>query len=75
MKKNQRYIKLIFSDNIGIFTFDLNYEPVNRYLSYDVAFGSKIMPFNKIDKPLVVYRFSEHVATSLNNVAYIMTKL
>ena len=27
-------------------------------LSYDVASGSEIMPCNKIDKPLVVYRFS-----------------
>ena len=27
------------------------------HLSHDVAFGSDIMPCNKIDKPLVVYRF------------------
>ena len=27
-------------------------------LSYDVASGSEITPCNKIDKPLVVYRFS-----------------
>ena len=29
------------------------------YLSYDVASGSEIKPCNKIDKPLVVYRFWE----------------
>ena len=29
------------------------------------------MPCNKIDKPLVVYRFSGNV---FNNVSYIMTK-
>ena len=28
------------------------------YLSYDVASRSEIMPCIKIDKPLVVYRFS-----------------
>ena len=34
-------------------------------LSYDVASGSEIMPCNKIDKPLVVYRFSGNVMTSI----------
>ena len=28
------------------------------YLSYDVASASEITPCNKIDKPLVNYRFS-----------------
>ena len=45
-------------------------------LSYDAASGSEITPCNKIDKPLVVYRFTGNVMTSIiNNVAYIMTKL
>ena len=45
------------------------------FLSYDVASGSEITPCNKICKPLVVYRFSGNVMTSIhNNVAYI-TKL
>ena len=35
--------------------------------SFNVASGSEITPCNKIDKPLVVYRFS-------GNVAYIITK-
>ena len=44
-------------------------------LSYDVASGGEITPCNKIDKPLVVYRFSGNVMTSITTVAYIMTKL
>ena len=31
---------------------------VQIILSHDAASGSDIMPCNKIDKPLVVYRFS-----------------
>ena len=34
-------------------------------LSNDVADGSKITPCNKIDKPLVVYRVSGNVVTSI----------
>ena len=34
-------------------------------LSYDVAPGSEIMSCIKIDKPLVVYRFSGNVMTSI----------
>ena len=36
------------------------------YLSYDVASGSEITPCNKIDKPLVVYRFTGNVITSVH---------
>ena len=43
---------------------------IKRHLSYDAASGSEIMPCNKIDKTLVVYRYDVH-----NNVAIIMTKL
>ena len=35
------------------------------YLSYDIASGSEITPCNKIDKPLVVYRFTGNVMTSI----------
>ena len=31
------------------------------FLSYDFASGKEITPCNKIDKPLVVYRFSGNV--------------
>ena len=37
-------------------------------LSHDVASGSEIMPCNKIDKPLVVYRFSKNVMTSITKM-------
>ena len=37
----------------------------NIYLSYDVAPGSDVPPCNEIDKPLVVYRFSGNVMTSI----------
>ena len=43
-------------------------------LSYDVASGSKIKPCNKIDKPLVGYRSSRNVMTSITTLL-IMTKL
>ena len=32
---------------------------------YDVASGSEITTYNKIDKPLVVYKFSGKVMTSI----------
>ena len=35
------------------------------FLSHDVASGSEITPCNKIDKPLVVYRFTGNVMTSI----------
>ena len=52
--------------------FDRSY----KYLSYDVASESDITPCNKINTPLVVYRFTGNVMTSIMsnfNVAYIMT--
>ena len=36
-----------------------------KFLSHDVASVSDITPCNKIDKPLVVYRFSRNVMTSI----------
>ena len=35
--------------------------PEKQYLSYDAASESKITPCIKIDKPLVIYRFSGNV--------------
>ena len=40
----------------------------NCYLSYDVASGSEKTPGNKIDKPLVVYRFSGNFMTSITTL-------
>ena len=37
-------------------------------LSYDVASGSEMTPCNKICKPLVVYRFSGNVMTSITTL-------
>ena len=37
-------------------------------LTYDVASESEITPCNKIDKPLVVYRFTENVMTSITTL-------
>ena len=37
-------------------------------LSYDVASGSEITPCNKIDKTLVVYRFTGNVMTSITTL-------
>ena len=41
---------------------------LNLYLSYDVASGSEITPCNKIDKPLVIYRFMGNLMTSLTTL-------
>ena len=40
----------------------------DQILSYDVASGSEITPCNKIDKPLVVYRFTGNVMTSITTL-------
>ena len=37
-------------------------------LSYDVSSESEITPCNKIDKPLVFYRFSGNVMTSISTL-------
>ena len=38
---------------------------IKTILSYDVTSGSEITPCNKIDKPLVVNRFSGNVMMSI----------
>ena len=50
-------------------------EEAEFFLSYDVASGSEITPCNKICKPLVVYRFSGNVMTSITTLRKKMTKL
>ena len=39
-----------------------------HHLSYGIASGSEIMPCNKIDKPLVVYRFTGNFMTSITTL-------
>ena len=50
--------------NFPPFTTDVIY----YILSHDVASGSEITPSNKIDKPLVVYRFSGNVMASITTL-------
>ena len=41
-----------------------------KVLSNDVASESEITPCNKIDKPLVVYRFSGNIMTYITTLLY-----
>ena len=50
------------------FSSYLKHVGLNVVLSYDVASGSEITPCNKIDKPLVVYRFTGNVMTSITTL-------
>ena len=71
---------VLFLNRINHNTFYYLYQNVERitikvktsmkvlYLSYDVASGSEITPCNKIDKPLVVYRFTGNVMTSITTL-------
>ena len=43
----------------------LQVDDIKIGLSYDVASGSEITPCNKIDKPLVVKRFTGNVMTPI----------
>ena len=38
------------------------------YHNYDVASGSEITPCNKIDRPVVVYRITGNVMTSVTTL-------
>ena len=49
---------------LGWILFEVN----KMSLSYDVASGSEITPCNKIDKPLVVYRFMGNLTTSITTL-------
>ena len=65
----------LFQFVIFILSFSIIYSSISSSqqlnifsLSYDVASGSEITPCNKIDKPLVVYRFTGNVMTSVTTV-------
>ena len=51
--------------NIDIPYFE---QMVDHILSYDVGSGSEITSCNKICKPLVVYRFTGNVMTSITTL-------
>ena len=57
---------------------ELSIEPIFTVLlkiSHDVLSGSEVTPCNKIDKPLVVCRFSGKSYDVHNTVAYMIKKL
>ena len=54
--------------NMKVYLYDNSYHN-------DVASGSEIMPCNKIDKPLMVYRCSGKRYVVHSKIAYIITKL
>ena len=60
------------SSNAFLFSCEVPYKmewkEKNKTLSYDVASGSEIIPCNKIDKPLVVYRFSGNIIRSITTL-------
>ena len=60
---NGMYIRLRYTYHIYLKSL------VNKHaLSHNVASGSDITTCNKIDKPLVVYRFSGNVMTSITTL-------
>ena len=64
------YHQCFKTDNLIVCQNDLKQvtEQTLLHLSYDVASGSEITPCNKIDKPLVVNRFTGSVMTSITTV-------
>ena len=52
----------------NVFGGQVRQQVLYNVLSYDVASGSEITPCNKICKPLVVYRFSGNVMTSITTL-------
>ena len=67
---NNKILKLPNLDfdmaGMRFFGYCKNIENIN--LSYDVASGSEITPCNKIYKPLVVYRFTGNIMTSITTL-------
>ena len=62
------YFRVADSNNRTI--IDIYYSMILFYIlvSYDVAPGSEIIPCNKVDKPLAVYRFSGNVMTTITKL-------
>ena len=53
---------------LGFKKAELGCKMSELHLSYDVASGSEITSCNKICKPLVVYRFTGNVITSITTL-------
>ena len=62
------YLPMYKCQMICICVLNVNLYSLFMFLSYDDASCSEIMPCNKIDKPLVVYRFMENVMTSITTL-------
>ena len=58
---------LVIEDSLSC-CLTINEQSMEFHLSYDVAPRSKITPCNKNCKPLVVYRFSGNVMTSITTL-------
>ena len=71
---SQHVIKKVTAKNTHLIIPIEKYQIMNvlnifkAILSYDVASGSEITPCNKIDKPLVVYRLTGNVMTSITTL-------
>ena len=62
-------LKYIKGSSILLYKYVLeNPSEYKGLLSYDVASGSEITPCNKICKPLVFYRFTGNVMTSITTL-------
>ena len=68
------YWYLIYCKNVVLICTPLSNNIAKYILSHDVAPGSDITPCNIIDKPLVVYRFSGNVVTSIITLCKIREK-
>ena len=60
--------KIPFIIAMTLNVLEIEFVALKVELSYDVASGSEITPCNKIDKPLVVYRFTGNVMTSITTL-------
>ena len=64
----QYSLKTMKRIKVSVFYHECRDWVIYVHLSYDVASGSDITPCDKIDKPLVVYRFSGNVMTSITTL-------
>ena len=62
------YLKPNVRGQYSFFTLIYRLDSTEYVLSFDVASESEITPCNKIDKPLVVYRFTGNVMTSITTL-------
>ena len=66
--RHQHHKQILFYYSLHNQTLESVQSAKYLVLSYDVASGSEITPCNKICKPLVVYRFTGNVMTSITTL-------